>query len=293
MKILRGGRLAAVPLLLLLTTACAQQGAAIGAGDPGSTVAYPADALVFRMDQVGGFVTPAMVATRLPAISVYGDGRVITQGPVTLVYPGPALPNLQLGTISVDEVENLVAAARAAGVGRTADLGTPPVADAPTTRFTVLGANGPEKLEAQALVEAVGAEQDLTADQRAARDQLREFAESLTSTSGPLAGVQGGDAQLYRPTAVAAVAESWVANETAGEQAALPWPGPALPGDELGSGLGLSCVTLTGEAAGKLLTAAAEANSATPWTSGGKRWTVTLRPLLPDETDCADLAANS
>jgi len=32
-------------------------------------------------------------------------------------------------------------------------------------------------------------------------------------------------------------------------------------------------------------------NAATPWTSGGKTWWLTLRPLLPDESGCADLAA--
>ncbi|MEV6815691.1 hypothetical protein AB0M52_26735, partial [Micromonospora sp. NPDC051296] len=61
---------------------------------------------------------------------------------------------------------------------------------------------------------------------------------------------------------------------------------------ELGKDLGLGCVTVTGDAVPKLLAAAANASAATPWTSGGKRWTVTLRPLLPDETDCGDLANN-
>ncbi|BCJ56846.1 hypothetical protein Jiend_02680 [Micromonospora endophytica] len=118
-------------------------------------MSYSADTLVFRMDYVGGFVTPAMRATRLPAISVYGDGRVISEGPVTLAYPGPALPNLQQGTISADEVAKLVEAARAAGVGTVGDLGTPPVADVPSTRFIVFAPGGVEELEVNAL--AVGA----------------------------------------------------------------------------------------------------------------------------------------
>ncbi|PZG02559.1 hypothetical protein [Micromonospora deserti] len=293
MNIRRSGPLAVVPLLLLLSTACGQQGGAIGAGFSGSpVVSHPADAVVFQMDHVGGFVTPAMLATRLPSISVYGDGRVITQGPVTLAYPGPALPNLQVGTISAAEVDNLVMLARGAGVGSAVDLGTPPVADAPSTRFTVLGEAGVEQLEVYALAEAAGTEPGLTADQRAARAKLREFVEALTSTSGPLAGAQGGGSQPYVPTAVAAVAEPWVADGGAGEQPEVPWPGPALPGADLGTNLGLGCVTVTGDAALTLLTVAASANSATPWTSGGRRWAVTLRPLLPDETDCGDLATN-
>jgi hypothetical protein len=38
-----------------------------------------------------------------------------------------------------------------------------------------------------------------------------------------------------------------------------------------------------------VLAAAATANAATPWDSGGTRWSVAFRPLLPDESGCADL----
>ncbi|MFV2101057.1 hypothetical protein [Micromonospora sp. LOL_024] len=298
MRIRRSGRLAVVPLLLLTSAACGQQADDTGLGGSDSPErSYSADAVVFRMDHLGGFVTPAMLATRLPVISVYGDGRVITDGPVTLMYPGPALPNLQLGTISAAEVQELIKAARAAGVGGTTDLGTPPVADATSTRFTVLGDTGVEESEVYAFAEGTGgapgpdADQGLTEAQRAARDKLREFAESLTAESGPLAAAQA-DSRSYAPTAVAAVAEPWVAVAEAGEQAEVAWPGPALPGAELSKDLGLGCVTVTGAEAQKLLTAAASANSATPWASDGRRWTVHLRPLLPDETDCGDLATN-
>ncbi|MEU5552995.1 hypothetical protein ABZ738_24775 [Micromonospora sp. NPDC047793] len=289
MKIHRSGRLAVLPLLLLTSAACGQQGAG-GAGDAGSPErSYSADSVVFRMDYVGGFVTPAMLATRLPAISVYGDGRVITEGPTTLQYPGPALPNLQVRTISADEVEKLVAQARAAGVGGVSDLGTPPVADAASTRFTLLGDKGVEESEVYALGEATGTDSGLSAEQQSARDKLRAFAESLTDPSGPL-GDTLEDTTAYAPTAVAAVAEPWVADSEAGEQPEVAWPGPALPGAALSKDLGLGCVTVTGDEVRTLLGAAASANMATPWTSDGKQWRVTLRPLLPDESDCGDLA---
>ncbi|WP_204032331.1 hypothetical protein [Micromonospora qiuiae] len=294
MRTSRSRWLALVPLLMLTASACGQQAGADGAGDSGAAeMSYSADTLVFRMDHVGGFVTPAMRAARLPSVSVYGDGRVITEGPLTLAYPGPALPNLQLGTISAGDVEKLVELARAAGVGTVSDLGTPPVADVPSTRFTVFGVDGVAELEVDALMVPAGddpaAEQGLTADQRTAREKLREFAESLTSDSGPLAAAHAG-AQAYAPTAVAAVAEPWVANTEFGEPSEVSWPGPALPGADLGKDLGVGCVTVTGDQARELLTAAASANALTPWVSDGKRWMVTLRPLLPDETDCTDLA---
>ncbi|MEV0154892.1 hypothetical protein AB0H57_14255 [Micromonospora sp. NPDC050686] len=277
------GRWAALVPLLLLTASCAQQAGPSAADGAGST-SYPADVPVVRIDYTGGFVPPAVVATRLPGLSVYGDGRVISQGPVPAIYPGPALPNIQVGKIGAAEIAKLVEQARAAGVGTAVDLGTPTMTDVTTTRFTVRGPVGVEEVEVYALHEATGPEAGLTAEQRAARDKLRAFADSLTNPTG-------ATTQPYQPTAVAAVAQPWVANEEDQKQAEVAWPGPALPGASLGDGLGLGCVAVTGSAVQQVLDAAAKANTATPWTSGGKRWTITLRPLLPDETDCASLSA--
>ncbi|MFJ6194661.1 hypothetical protein [Micromonospora sp. NPDC092111] len=278
---LRGMWVAVVPLLLL-TAACAQQGDPTGAPDAAAP-SYPDDVAVLRIDYTGGFVTPETVATRLPGVSVYGDGRVITQGPVPLSYPGPALPNIQVRTIGADEVAKLVEQARAAGVGSTVDVGTPSITDVTTTRFTVRGPVGTEELEVYALAEATGPEAGLTDQQRAARDKLRAFAEKLTDPAN-------AETQPYQPTVIAAVARPWVATGDAAKQPEAAWPGPALPGTSLGQNLDLGCVTVTGAAVPQVMAAAAKANAATPWTSGGKRWVVTLRPLLPDETDCANLA---
>jgi hypothetical protein len=48
----------------------------------------------------------------------------------------------------------------------------------------------------------------------------------------------------------------------------------------------VNCLTVD---AGPVLAAAKTANARTPWVSGGTRWEVNFRPLLPDETSCADL----
>jgi hypothetical protein len=49
-------------------------------------------------------------------------------------------------------------------------------------------------------------------------------------------------------------------------------------------------VTATGDQARAVLDAAASATQLTPWVSGdGTRWSVLFRPLLPDESGCADL----
>jgi hypothetical protein len=282
MRIALGFRAAAAASMFFLVAACAQ--------DSGDAAGAPADesldpeAVALRVEYTGGFVTPAMLAGRLPIISVYGDGRVITEGPVPAIFPGPALPNVQVRKISAAEVDKLVERARTAGVGAATDFGQPPVADAPSTRFTVLTDGGTKTTEVYALNEANDAG-GLTAEQNAARAKLRDL---LTSLSDPAATGQ----QSYQPTALAAIASPWVAGDAStGKQPEIAWPGPQLPGKPVGSGLDTGCVTVTGADTAKVLTAAAKANAITPWTSGGKKWTVTLRPLLPDESDCSDLIA--
>jgi hypothetical protein len=88
---------------------------------------------------------------------------------------------------------------------------------------------------------------------------------------------------------VAAIAQEWRDPGDPGLPTPPPvaWPGPALPGESLPAGL--SCAIATGATADAVLASAAHANTRTPWTFGGHRWTVTLRPLLPDESTCQDL----
>jgi hypothetical protein len=70
----------------------------------------------------------------------------------------------------------------------------------------------------------------------------------------------------------------------------VAWPGPPLPGERLGRLPDVTCVVATGKQASAVITAAGNANVLTPWTSGDATWSVTFRPLLPDESGCADLA---
>ncbi|MEE6263231.1 hypothetical protein [Plantactinospora sonchi] len=290
--------------LLLLVTACAQGGDGTGAAAPGLPVSDNVDpsGVVLRVEHTGGFVTPATLLGRLPMVTVYADGRVITEGPQTLAFPGPALPNIQVQRIAGEDVDRLIERARAAGVEAGADLGRPSVTDVPSTRFTVRFATGTEVLEVYALNEGIqppdgsaddGAPSDgLTDIQRAGRAELRNLVAALTDLGATLGADRVSPAEPYRPTTVAALATAWSGDPDGPEQPALAWPGPALPGPSLGSGLDLGCVEVGGAATAELLTLAEKANAQTPWTSGDDRWTVALRPLLPDETECADLATD-
>ncbi|MGA5299063.1 hypothetical protein ACPCHT_04000 [Nucisporomicrobium flavum] len=293
MTTFRGLGAVAAAATLFLISACAQAGTAGGPGAAPSSVppsgppAGGADGLVLRVAHTGGFVGPDALAGRLPELSVYADGRMIFEGPVTAIYPGAALPNVQVRMISPEQVRELVERAVAAGVRTGTDLGQPGVADATTTEVTVVTAAGEQKVAANALREASDDDPLLTPAQRQARAKLQDFLDRADKLAA------GPGAQPYRPEILAAIVTPWVepGDDLPARPAGKEWPGPALPGEPLTPALKLSCVTATGDQLDAILAAAKDANAQTPWISGGNGWTVRFRPLLPGETGCADLKA--
>jgi hypothetical protein len=287
----RRSRSGATVALLLLLSACGGRQDDATAAPSSSTVpgSLDADTVAVRVDQTGGFVPTTVMTGRLPLVSVYGDGRVITEGPVPAIYPGPALPNVQQRRITPEDVGLLVRAALDAGVGSATDLGRPSVSDMPSTRFTVTTGDRVERLEVYALeMTEDGPNAVLTEAQRAARTKLRDLTTELRDP--PTAA---GPSEPYPVPALAAIATAYPERnppDLPSPPAAVAWPGPALPGEPIGPAADAGCVTVTGDAVRAVLASAEKANAATPWTSGGRTWSLRLRPLLPDESGCADLA---
>ena len=296
------GRLRAAAVLLLIggLAACADPA---GSGSPpsdASDVVLPAQpgALVLRVEYVGGFMTPETNLSRLPSFSLYADGRLITNGPVAAIYPGFALPNLQVQTLDEAMVRELADRALAAGVAESTDLGSPNVADVPSTRITLVTADDTHVREVYALAEYVfegdRSETDLTDEQRAGRAELRDLLTALGNLGQQLTPDGQVPVEPYVAESVAAIVRPWSAPEEDIAQGLapdpVPWPGPPLPGEPAGGLPELSCVTATGAAAAAVLAAAGDANMLTPWsTPDGAVWSVAFRPLLPDESGCADL----
>lgn len=239
---------------------------------------------VLQVQYGAGLVRPQLtLAGLVPLVSVYADGRVIAERPVAAVYPGPALPNLQVGTIPVERVEDLVRQAIDAGVGRDVDYGSPDGADVPATRFSVVTADGTENTEVDALMEAGGEGGLLTPAQLAAREPLQDLFEELTAVGGTAT-------EAYVPDAVAAMVSAEVTSDSPLTEFAA-WPGPSLPGDPVRSRSGseIYCVVARDAAADAVLGAAAGADVSTVWTDpDGGGWALTLRPLLPHESGCED-----
>jgi hypothetical protein len=250
---------------------------------PGARYTGHGPELVLRVSTYGGFISLDYQLTELPIISVYGNGTVITAGPAPAIYPGPAVPAVTVRQISGDDVSRLVDLAVAAGVGGDDD-GSPLAEDAGYTRFILRTDAGLRVSD----VYALGASTGVAPPQLAARTKLSTLLHQLTDLSGTL-GVNP-PSQPYRPTALAALASAW-APPSVPAPPPVAWPAAALPGpdEEGGTKLPAHCLIVTGADATAVLAAASRANSVTPWTSAGSRWTVALRPLLPDETSCLSL----
>ncbi len=280
---------------LLVLAGCADRdGGAAGAQSGASATpdregAAADDRLVFQVALTGGFTTPTELAARLPLVSVYADGRVVAQGPVAASYPGPALPSVQLRDVGPDAVADLVAEAERAGVLDDTDLGSPPVADALTTRFVLVDADGTHVRDAYALSAGWTAGPGLSTEQVAARADLLELLDAARAVASP------ADQRELRPYPVSALAVVATQHLDVDDGLATPdvaWPGPPLPGTALGGLPSMSCTLATGDQARAVLDAAATATTRTPWvTADGSRWSVTLRPLLPHEDDCTDLTS--
>ncbi|KUL37632.1 MULTISPECIES: hypothetical protein [Actinoplanes] len=286
---------AAVPLILMAGCArpdtAGEAGSASVATEPiTESASAPAGdpAVLIRIAQEGGFVPAQFVYSRIPQLTVYADGRVITEGPVPAIAPGPALPNLQVLKLTPARAQQWADDALKAGVKTGADLGQPGVADIPDTVITATSGGKTETVRVMALDHAQATDPNLSAAQQAARAKLRAYVEELNKLT-----VETGSpaSESYRPAELAALAWPYVAGDDGLNQPAQAWPGPALPGEELPpAGTGLTCVAVSGDAAGTVWAAAEKANQRTPWTSGGKQYSVTFRPLLPDETGgCAAL----
>jgi hypothetical protein len=260
---------------------CASPSAAV---EPSASYS-PAD-LVLQVRTGGGFTPMYALVTEMPEISIYGDGRVITTGPLPKSYPGPALPNVQIQHISPADVQVLARRALKAGVGDGTDLGMPNVVDGPSTRVTVRMGSSTVTTNAHAL--GLGADEDLTGAQRSARQRLKALVDAL----GDLPGTLGKDAvdgpAAYVPARIAVVASEWkpASEGQPSDPPAVAWPGPALPGETVANFTGLHCLVTD---APPVLAAAQGANSRTPWTSAGARWSVQFRLLLPHEVRCSDL----
>ena len=290
---------AATCAALLLTGCAAPADGAVPAPSssesPGEAPADPANGGLALQVAYGDGCAPAGSAlSGIPLASVYEDGRVITEGAYRPIYPGPALPNVQVSRIRPERVDALVQQALDAGLDREPELGTPSTSEGPWTRVVVVTSDGSAVTNVHLPADCPYRDHQpagLTDDQKIAWEGLQDLVDRLGSVGATAVGSR--ETESYEPEAFAAVVTEWTdPDDEMPDPEPVPWPGPALPGRSVDAEQGVHCLTATGTAADAVLTAARSASDITPWTDEqGRRWAVALRPLLPHERSCADLPA--
>ncbi|MEU4679316.1 hypothetical protein [Micromonospora sp. NPDC023737] len=241
--------------LLALLAVLAALPTVAGCGDRdgrGSPPPAGATTLVLRLSELPGMLPPGGMAAVPPRYSLFGDGRLVS------VPHGPSQgwPQLREDTVAPEGVRELYRAATA-----LPDRPAANVPDGPVVQVTVGTAGGPHRITL---------------------DRTNPAAARLLAA---LARHADGPPVPYEPAAVAIVATPADPAEPA-----RPWPLPTLAGEPLGAtSAGSSCLVLRGAALDTARRAATTADAAARWSSAGQVWQVAPRPLLPDETGCADL----
>jgi hypothetical protein len=256
------------------------------AGPSPTPTPLPPDTLMLRVESTGGFMPAGMNVMSMPYFSLYADGRAISQGAQIALYPGPALPAIQVTRISPAGVAQILEAAGQVGLsGPDRHLPGPGnIADAGSMVFTVLTPDGRHVTKADALLESSSDD-----GRDAARRALRAFFDRLTDLRSWLGTEVAAQDEQYTWTSLRLAI--WEADPAAAPDQQLvnfqDWP-LAAPLATLGQPYEeqTRCAVVSGADAEALRAPLSRANQLTHWRSGGKTFVVLPRPLLPDESGC-------
>lgn len=266
-------------------------GCAASGGEPSGTdaSATPVTPVLLQVRHGGGLAGTGPPIGEVPAVSLYADGRLITPGPQILIYPPPALPGVQLQRIEATRAQAFAKQAVAAGVRPDTDFGDPRIPDATTTWITVNTSGTESTVAIIALREAAADDPDLTAAQQAARREAKALVHELERSP---ADDSRPEPESYRPGRIAVLVRPHTLGspDPASSAPIQTWPGPALPGAEPPDESWTGCIIADDPEAQRIRSAAQDASTMTAWTWRGQAWKLRIRPLLPDEAQCADLS---
>jgi hypothetical protein len=275
-----------------------------GGGGGGGPVVHPGGtAVVVRIEHTGGLVPYETIFTSLPEFTLAGDGRVIVQGPFSDVFPGPALPNLQVRRLTEEGIQSVIARVSETGLfdeTQSFNAASQVVADAQSTVFTLRA----DSREAVVDVYGLGTLPDgaqlpdgVSPEEVAAHAALLQLEADLADIDSWMPADDWADADWtpYRPTAFRLLVTDTTEEPPLPEEGEpMPWPG-STPPDEIGEESplqGVRCGLVMGDEAAAWYEALSAATQMTKWTHDGHVYRVTPRPLLPDETlDCGPAAA--
>lgn len=281
----------ALVTLALLAAACGRFNENDGPGSGGIDHPAGADQLVVRVSQGGGFVPVEYNLRSIAGVSIYGDGRMIVEGPMIELYPGPALPNLQVTRLTGEALQAILQQARTAGLlGPDATYDYPCVTDLPTTTFTVVAEGRTHVVSAYALgfTEAAETSADCPGVDAEARAKLFDFQVKLGDLRSWLPEGSIGQEQPFEPSQMRIYVMPYRGDPEL-PQPTVDWPLEQTLdtfGDSDPNLSDIRCGVVGGDDLGLLLPEARSANQLTPWTSDGTEFALIFRPLLPDEHTC-------
>jgi len=237
-----------------------------------------ADEVVVEYSEVGGFTTREFAFQRTPNLLVSGGNEVFRPGAQIAIYPAPLLPAVQVQEITDDGVQNLLAAADAAGLFADIEYEDPTnIADATTARV-VINANG-ETWVHEAYALGLSGPGGAGGESTPERQALADFVAGL----GDLATVVGSDnlaaeAELFEPEEFAIEAipvedlDAYGGDEA--EPTVVPWPADA----GVSLTVATTCTLVPAEGVADTF---ADANQLTFFDDAGAIYQVLVRPVLP------------
>ena len=285
-------RLSAAVTLVLAFVLTACKGA--GGGPP---IDHPAgDALVLRVHNEGGFVPIEYIFTSAPSFTLLGDGRVFVPGAQIEIYPGPALPSLNVRRLSEAGIQAVLEEVLKSGLF-AADaqyLGAQTyVADAQDTIFSLHTAGGDATIRVYALgiVSAGDSHPGISSAELAAHAALYTLNTRLMDLDSWLPDGSWAEAEwtAYRPDTLRLLVRNADAEQPDASgipNTVVPWPtseDPSAFGAPANGATGARCGVVAGTDAVTWYDTLSAANQLTRFTAGGHRYAVAVRFFLPDE----------
>lgn len=297
--------------LFLVIAACASPGATVSqdpSGSPipslpppssGDGIEHPeGDAAVLVISSQGGLMPVEFTVTSMPSFVMLGDGRVIVQGAVPAIFPGPALPALLERTLTPDGIQTVLEAVEETGLFTTdVELrgAAAMCADCADTVFT-LNAAGRDVTVTVYGLGMVGPDMELPPEMTSAEVEAHRLLAGLNDalltidTSVPADQWEADGWRPYEPDALRLYVRDVTGEPPDPEipEDVHDWPtadDPATFGAEVAFfGNGTRCGVVEGEAAAAWMADLADATQLTRWTTDDEnRYTVIVRPLLPYE----------
>ena len=238
-------------------------------GTDGTDPVPTEDGLVITLDSHGGFVPVESNAGNTAELVLLGDGRLISGAPMTMIYPGPAMPPFQVSTIGAADIAEVVAAIEA--LDPDADYSQNSVADAPDTTVTLRDGDRSVSITGNALG---------MVDDRGPRAELQAVVERLQSLP------TGNGEQQYTPTALRVhditplVGDAPEPTEGEPQGIVRPWP---IPHD------GAVCTVITDAAqVTKVLDVLRQATQLDRFATDAGERRLVVAPFLPGDPGCPD-----